>query len=247
MQTHTLPRTAPIALWRVAEAFLHVLYNLFGAPEDVAFRHTLTREPYRLMLSWLRVGEALMRRLIAIEAAAFPKPNTPPRLWPKRTRTRREIGFDDDEPEAWRVTFRCLLGPTPFSRHQSKPTKKTPRRSKPKRPYGAPATSPARTSANRQLASAPSKRISREDRWSFENFAPPSFHSVWPLAERYEALIRVFNNPAPYARRLAARLYALPHRLRELLAAPPAYDTRVERAAEITQAAAHAWRPPDSS
>jgi hypothetical protein len=38
-------RNTPIALWRVAEAFLHTLHNLFGAPEDVAFRHTLTRAP----------------------------------------------------------------------------------------------------------------------------------------------------------------------------------------------------------
>ncbi len=36
----------------------------------------------------------------------------------------------------------------------------------------------------------------------------PSFHSVWPLAERYEALLRVFNDPAGYAKRLAKRLYA---------------------------------------
>jgi hypothetical protein len=43
MQAATLPRTAPLALWRIAEAFLHVLYSLFGAPEDVAREHTLTR------------------------------------------------------------------------------------------------------------------------------------------------------------------------------------------------------------
>jgi hypothetical protein len=44
------------------------------------------------------------------------------------------------------------------------------------------------------------------------------FHSAWPLAERYEALIRVFNDPAHYARRLAARLRAKPNRTRILLA-----------------------------
>ncbi|MBX9745338.1 MAG: hypothetical protein K2X34_00455 [Hyphomonadaceae bacterium] len=48
----------------------------------------------------------------------------------------------------------------------------------------------------------------------------PSFHSAWPLAERYEALIRVFNDPAPFARRLAARLHATPHRARELTSHP---------------------------
>jgi hypothetical protein len=36
----------------------------------------------------------------------------------------------------------------------------------------------------------------------------PRFHSVWPLAERYEALLRVFNDPTAYAKRLAKHLYA---------------------------------------
>ena len=30
--------------------------------------------------------------------------------------------------------------------------------------------------------------------------------SAWPLAERFEALLRVYNDPMPYARRLARRL-----------------------------------------
>ena len=36
------------------------------------------------------------------------------------------------------------------------------------------------------------------------------FFSAWPLAERAEALLRVFNNPAPYAKRLARKLFARP-------------------------------------
>jgi len=47
-------RLAPLALWRVAQALLHTLYALFGAPEDVAFRGTLTREARGLLASWLR-------------------------------------------------------------------------------------------------------------------------------------------------------------------------------------------------
>ena len=38
------------------------------------------------------------------------------------------------------------------------------------------------------------------------------FYSAWPLAERAEALLRVFNNPAPYAKRLARKLFAQPER-----------------------------------
>jgi hypothetical protein len=61
MQTGTIPGTAPIALWRIAESFLHILHSLFGAPEDVARDHTLTRAAHALLVSWLRVGEALLR------------------------------------------------------------------------------------------------------------------------------------------------------------------------------------------
>jgi hypothetical protein len=64
MQTATISRTAPLALWRIAEAFLNILHSLFGAPEDVAREHTLTRAAHTLLHSWLRVGEALLRRLL---------------------------------------------------------------------------------------------------------------------------------------------------------------------------------------
>jgi len=45
----------------------------------------------------------------------------------------------------------------------------------------------------------------------------PGFNSAWPLAERAEALLRVFNDPLPYARRLARRLHAKPQRARALM------------------------------
>ncbi len=158
-------RNAPIALWRVAEAFLHTLHNLFGAPEDVAFRHTLTRGPYRLLLSWIRAGEAMLRRLLLIEAAALPKPNTRPLLWPKRKkRERRLMEFFDDKPEDWRVSFRCF-------------------------------------------ANAERPRVRRSATLRAKNDAS-RFRSVWPLAERYEAILRVFNDPTAYSKRLAKRLYA---------------------------------------
>jgi hypothetical protein len=46
---------------------------------------------------------------------------------------------------------------------------------------------------------------------------PATLRSAWPLAERYEALIRVFNDPTKYAQRLARRLHATPHRVVEVL------------------------------
>ncbi|PZO47134.1 MAG: hypothetical protein DCF16_18150 [Alphaproteobacteria bacterium] len=68
------------------------------------------------------------------------------------------------------------------------------------------------------------------------------------LAERYEALIRVFNDPAPYARRLAHRLHARPHLISAVLAAPAEFEHRVDSAADFTRTAKHAWpRAPDTS
>lgn len=166
-------RTAPRALWLVAQAFLIVLHNLFGAPEDVARQHTLTRAAHTLMRQWLRAGEAMMRRLLLIEASAYPKPNTRPLLTPSRKRARKLHAFTPEHPEKWRVSFRCL-------------------------------------GADRARPRRPSRRT-----------APTRFASAWPLAERYEALLRAYNDPAPYARRLAARLFATPHRTRALLHAPP--------------------------
>ena len=75
-------RLAPLALWRVASALLHTLFTLFGGPEKLAAKHTLTASAYKLTLDWIRCAEALMRNLIFIEASAYAK--TPPRKETKR-------------------------------------------------------------------------------------------------------------------------------------------------------------------
>ncbi len=212
-------RTAPLALWRVAAAFMHMLFALFGGPEDVAARHTLTRAPYRLMLSWLRVGEAMMRRLLLIEASAFAKPNTRPLLWAKRARKRRLVGFSADAPDKWRVSFRCFSSPACGGSGA--------RRSR--------VTMGAASPSDRRAITSPARGGGNQ------------FHSAWPAAERYEALLRVFNNPAPFARRLAHRLHALPHRLVEVLRTPPEAEHRVEDFAALTEAARARWRIPNTS
>jgi len=203
MQPETLPRTAPLALWRVAEAFLHILHALFGAPEDVAREHTLTRAAYLLMLSWLRVGEALLRRLLVIEAAAFDtsgaaRPRAP------RQRQRRLMEFSADNPEDWRVSFRCFSSSPASSGGSAKP----------------------------QCGEAKGRVL---------------LHSAWPIAERYEALLRVFNAPHAFARRLARRLHANPRQLDTVLHEPEHFTDRVDDAEQITTAARGAWRRDDSS
>ena len=101
-----------MAFWRAAEALLRTLHMLFGAPGDVAARHMLASKQHTLMARWLRAAEALMRRLLLIEAAALPKPNMPfgaaTRCEGKRQRKRKTMAFYAHEPEKWRVSFRCF-------------------------------------------------------------------------------------------------------------------------------------------
>jgi hypothetical protein len=211
MTTTALVRHAPLALWQIARAFIETLHAMFGGPEAIATRGVLTSKPYALLLSWLRCGEAMMRRLLMIEAQAFAKPNTRPLLRPTRTRVRKAMSFEADQPETWRVSFRC------FSSSLAR---------------GGSVTAGLEPGVTKGKVRR--KRVSREDRWSYENFTPAKFHNAWPLAKRYEALLRVFNDPAPYARRLSRRLHATPHRAVELRQAPPEAEHRIERFHEFT-------------
>jgi hypothetical protein len=195
-------RHAPLALWRIAQGFLNVLYATFGAPEDVAARHTLTRHAHALMAAWLRAGEMLMRRLLLIEAAAYPKPNIRPLLSKKRVRARQLMGFSPDEPEKWRVRFRCFTHP----------------------PSGVSGVTHTQTQKERDARKASAVGVCHP-------IKPATLRSAWPLAERYEALIRVFNDPTKYAQRLARRLYAGPHRVVEVLAYTEESWARVGREA----------------
>jgi hypothetical protein len=193
-------RAAPRAFWLIAQHFFHVLWTLFGNPEDLARRHTLTKNDYTLTLSWLRVAEALMRRLLLIEAAALTLPEAR-RVTRKSKRTRRRITYTADNPEHWRVSFRCP-------------------------------SSPARGGSV--------ERRSRETKGEAPP-AAPKFHSAWPLAERYEALVRAFNNPAPFARRLARRVKAELTRIAALLRAPIEAAHRVDNFENMGELAQALW------
>jgi hypothetical protein len=181
-------RHAPLDLWRIAAAFLNTLFNLFGAPEDVAARHTLTGPAHALMRDWLRAGEALLRKLILIEAAGYaPGPPASSRQNPRKQRGRQRMEFAPDHPEDWRVSIRCFVSPALRQ---------------------AQGDGGGRAGGSGSVSLSVSKTARPN---------APRFHSAWPLAERYEALIRVVNDPAPYARRLARRLYRAPQTARLVL------------------------------
>jgi hypothetical protein len=173
-----------LPLWRIAQTFINTLFNLFGAPEQIAADHTLTAKAHALLLSWLRVGEALIRRLLLIEAAAL-TPNTANATLGRRKtgRVRTLRYFYAEQPEKWRVSFRCIVSPKISNQE---PRRKAERKGQPVR-----------------------------------------FYSAWPLAERAEALLRAYNDPAPYAQRLANALYRRPHRAKTLLAYPENAPARI--------------------
>ena len=131
---------------------------------------------------------------------------------------RRLVAFYADHPEDWRVSFRTFESPR-------QPHQRALRFGPPK----------------------PRRRVSREDRWSYENFKPVKFRSAWRLALRYEALLRVFNDPTAYARRLARRMHAVPHRICGPMRAPPEAVHRVDRFQELGACAAQSWRPRQGS
>jgi hypothetical protein len=179
------------------------IFTLFGDPAQIAAEHTHTKPQRGVLLTWLRAGEAMLRHLLLIEAAAHARPNTRPLLRVRRKRVRRRMGFDADKPEAWRVSFRCLADP--------------PR-------------SGARAPRQRVRVQTEEQRLNLEhrDRWHQARWPRPQFYSAWPLAERAEAMLRVFNTPEPYARRLARRLYATPHRAADLTRIPENLPTLVD-------------------
>ena len=223
----------PPSIWRIAADFLNVLYNLFGSPERIAFQHTHTLAQRNLILPWIRAGEALMRRLLLIEAGQILAGPTPP---PERERKGggpkkpppRFVQHDPDAPESWRVSFHCFAQ---RARTNSSPACGGGVSERSELTEGGYVASAPPSGSPTLGTSPPPKSLcdfggienaGREAAGGGGRVSPQAkgFRSAWPIAQRYEALIRVFNNPLPYARRLARVLNALPRRAAEILKLP---------------------------
>jgi hypothetical protein len=213
-------RTAPLTLWRSAGAFINTLFDLFGAPQDLATDHVVTTKTRALILSWLRVAEAFLRHLLVIETRTLDggSPAASRQTQPKR-RARKLRFFDADKPETWRVSFRCIASST--LRHP-------------------------RIESGRDVEFAAADPVSVSLSLS-KAICPAGFHSAWPLAERFEALLRVYNNPAPYARRLARRLRAAPRLIASVLRTPPEFEHRIDEETRAELIIRTAPLKPDSS
>lgn len=77
---HAATLSDPIAdLWRAARALYERMRTALGAPEAIARRREIEPEALAAMRAWLRPLEALVRKLILIEAAALARRPEPPR------------------------------------------------------------------------------------------------------------------------------------------------------------------------
>jgi hypothetical protein len=178
---------APRSLWEAAHALIVTIFNLFGAPEAIAAQSVFTAKQRDLLLGWLRAGEAMVRHLLLIEASHLPRMPPLAKRAP-RPRVRKLMAFEDDQPETWRVSFRCFV------------------------------------SSDRRLPAGASRKRARNSAYQTpcrQEAGGPKLYSAWPLAERAEAMLRAFNNPEPYAKRLARRLHAAPARAAQLTRHPP--------------------------
>jgi hypothetical protein len=192
----TRPRSAPLALWRGARAFLETLFSLFGAPQHIAQAHVFSASAHALIAAWLRAGETILRQLLLVEAAALPQTDAPP---PKPRQSVRASRTTPpallDAPETWRVSFRCC----------------------------------ASTSGG------------AGGRWR-EHKSAKRFFPSFPIAARLEAMLRVFNDPAPFAQRLARRIARRPRRAYALLREPPPRNGAPRACAEIDGLLDAAWK-----
>ena len=92
MSAATAPITqAPPVLWAAARALISTIFALFGEPSHIAWQHTHRQSERRLLLKWLRAGEACLRHLLLIEAAALRKAQHAPTA-ARAPRTRASSG-----------------------------------------------------------------------------------------------------------------------------------------------------------
>lgn len=180
-------------LWRIARAFLTDALNAFGGPQTI--RQTLDRITHRAIKRQLKALEMLALKLLLIEAVN----RTPLAITPRRTKPieqgRTAPATDPARPETWRVCFQLHIPPKPEDNSGPRIRSLGPSL------FIRAAVIDAKTMA-KKLAFMAAARLKRSDEARARIRAER-------LARRFEALRRVFANPAPSARRLKRKLLAL--------------------------------------
>lgn len=212
-------RAAPLVLWRALRVFLATMFSLFGAPEAIAAHGVMSRKGHVLILSWLRAGEAFLRRLLFIEALAHvDNARVSARAVSKRGKphVRQPVYFQPDKPDDWRVSFRVF---EPERVRSARARNHRVRRD----PISiAPAFDPERWRADSHNLGEPARdRRVAPAQPPASRLSSRQFPNAWPVAERLEAMLRAFNDPHRCARRIARALQRKPDRAARVLTPQP--------------------------
>jgi len=254
-------RNGPRELWLMVRQLVVELIAVFGAPSTIARQSAaggLAGKARALLLTWLRGCEMALRHMLLIEAAALLPSLPPKRNAPAASRMRAgqsaPPSFDPGAPESWRVAFRSI----PHTGRRSRRTAPTRRFWRPRiDPRDAPFPPPdyfinpedaAAARADKaawlaRLNSSPVHGGSPERSEGMGGVVPPTVSrcaldtsparggGIFALARRAEAVLRAFNDPLPFARRLALRLRGRLKHARRALHVPGDIDRVLDRAA----------------
>ena len=186
----TRPDRAIAGMLAVLRVMVERFIAAFGAPAALAAGGAVYGKTRERVLRFLHDMECVVRRLLLLRAALFPAPparaSAPPRQYGARRIKEgdaQSLFGPGDDPALWRVSFRMATPPEPqwmFGGFRAHEDQYD---------LGHRTEGGANTDANRGCA------------------------LIWvddprPLAERFEALRRIIDDPDHYAARLAQRLYA---------------------------------------
>lgn len=210
------------ALWSTARRFLCWLIEVYGTPCALAAGPWLSRRERREIRHWLLPLEALVRRLLLIEAVRVAGTMRPagkrPRARRKRPAPFCRVNFPDPEnSRQWAVRFSVV----------PRPRRRGPRLV-PRVRFPGPDPD-ARFLAPAARAAAAEEHHARMREMSIIPVTVRALRpracrragNPWLLARRIEALARLLENPGPHVRRLARLVRKDAVRLIEACHPPP--------------------------
>ena len=217
--------TAP--LWQTLRDFIAQAFSLFGAPHEIAQQSVRLREEHSLFLRYLRQCETLLRKLLFIDALALSGGDT---------HAHAGTGKAEQSPG-----HACVSPPRTRRFHEQDPDNSEQWRVT------------FRLIGDTHALRGPRKQCPAE---SLACVSPiknsaARFTSTWPAAERFEALLRAFNDPAPYVKRLARLIQRNARAIRSYFLHVPerSYGQSVleEPIRDATRLARQRCKEPDSS
>jgi len=192
---HDFTAPTPIAdLWKSARTILADALGAFGGPQQI--QRTLDRIARGVIRRQLKALEVLVMKLLLIEAAKLPAVAKRAHAAPNG-QGRSAHAADPARPETWRVCFQLQIPPEPNDATGPRIRGFGPSR------FIRAVVVDAKTFAKLACLATMRASTTNEERDSA---------AAARLARRFEALRRVFANPAPRARRLKHKLIALKQR-----------------------------------